>query len=111
MALRQAIVSFRLAHADAQDAQTSAEAGSTWNAASLLHSAISRLIEAVVASKQGYAGLPEVSRIDARNPLKRSVLQLILKPGSSFYGAAPDQVPEICRRMYEVAACLGRRCR
>jgi hypothetical protein len=28
----------------------------------------------------------------------------ILKPGSSFYGAAPDQVLEIYRRMYETAA-------
>jgi hypothetical protein len=64
MAVRQAIASLlRLAHADAQDARTLAEAGGTRNAASLLRSAISRLIEAVVASEQGYAGPPEIRRI------------------------------------------------
>jgi hypothetical protein len=42
-AARQAIASLlRLAHADARDARTLAEVGSTRNAASLLHSAISR---------------------------------------------------------------------
>jgi hypothetical protein len=73
-AVRQAIASLlRLAHADAR---TLAEAGGTRNAASLLHSAISRLIDAVVASKQGYAGPPEIRRIDNSNPLKSSLLQL-----------------------------------
>jgi hypothetical protein len=77
LAVRQAIASLlRLAHADARDARTLAEAGGTRNAASLLHSAISRLIEAVVASEQGYTGPPEIRRIDARNPLKPSVLRL-----------------------------------
>jgi hypothetical protein len=75
--LRQTIASLlRLAHADARDAQTLAEARGTRNAASLLHSAISRLIEAVVASEQGYAGPPEIRRIDNRNPLKPRLLQL-----------------------------------
>jgi hypothetical protein len=82
-AVRQAIASLlRLAHADAQDARTLAKAGGTRNASSLLNSAISRLIEAVVASEQGYAGPPEVRRIDARNPLKPSLLQL-----DAFLGA------------------------
>jgi hypothetical protein len=77
MAVRQAIASLlRLAHADARDARTLAEAGGTRNAASLLHSAISRLIEAVVASEQGYTGPPEIHRIDGRNPLKSSLLRL-----------------------------------
>ncbi|MFC7556435.1 hypothetical protein ACFQU7_35680 [Pseudoroseomonas wenyumeiae] len=59
VAVRQAIANLlRLAHADAQDARTLADAGGTRNAASLLHSAISRLIEAVVASEQGYTGHP-----------------------------------------------------
>jgi hypothetical protein len=76
-AVRQTIASLlRLAHDDARDARTLAEAGGTRNAASLLHSAISRLIEAVVASEQGYAGPPEIRRIDNRNPLKSSLLQL-----------------------------------
>jgi outer membrane biosynthesis protein TonB len=76
-AVRQAIASLlRLAHDDERDARTLAEAGGTRNAASLLHSAISRLIEAVVASEQGYAGPPEIRRIDTRNPLKPSLLQL-----------------------------------
>lgn len=76
-AVRQAIASLlRLAHTDARDARTLAEAGGTRNAASLLHSAISRLIEAVVASEQGYTGPPDIHRIDARNPLKPSLLQL-----------------------------------
>lgn len=75
--LRQTIASLlRLAHDDARDARTLTEAGGTRNAASLLHSAISRLIEAVVASEQGYAGPPEIRRIDHRNPLKPSLLQL-----------------------------------
>ena len=75
--LRQTIASLlRLAHHDARDAHALAEAGGTRNAASLLHSAISRLIEAVVASEQGYAGPPEIHRIDNRNPLKSSLLQL-----------------------------------
>jgi hypothetical protein len=76
-AVRQAIASLlRLAHDDARDARTLAEAGGTRNAASLLHSAISRLIEAVVASEQGYTGPPEIRRIDSRNPLKPSLLRL-----------------------------------
>jgi hypothetical protein len=76
-AVRQAIASLlRLAHADARDARTLAEAGGTRNAASLLHSAISRLIEAVVASEQGYTGPPEIRRINSRNPLKPSLLWL-----------------------------------
>jgi hypothetical protein len=76
-AVRQTIASLlRLAHADARDAHTLAAAGGTRNASSLLHSAISRLIEAVVASEQGYGGPPETRRIDARNPLKPSLLQL-----------------------------------
>jgi hypothetical protein len=76
-AVRQTIASLlRLAHDDARDAHTLAEAGGTRNAASLLHSAISRLIEAVVASEQGYAGPPEIRRIDNRNPLKPRLLQL-----------------------------------
>jgi hypothetical protein len=80
-AVRQAIASLlRLAHADARDARTLAEAGGTRNAASLLHSAISRLIEAVVASEQGYTGPPEVRRIDAHNPLKPALLQLNAVP-------------------------------
>ena len=75
--VRQAIASLvRLAHDDARDARTLAEAGGTRNAASLLQSAISRLIEAVVASEQGYAGAPEIRRIDNRNPLKPSLVQL-----------------------------------
>jgi hypothetical protein len=77
MAVRQAIASLlRLAHDDARDARTLAEAGGTRNAASLLHSAISRLIEAAVASEQGYTGPPETRRIDSRNPLKSSLLRL-----------------------------------
>jgi hypothetical protein len=80
-AVRQAIASLlRLAHADARDARTLAEAGGTRNAASLLHSAISRLIEAVVASERGYTGPPEVRRIDAHNPLKPALLQLDAVP-------------------------------
>jgi hypothetical protein len=76
-AVRQAIAGLlRLAHDDARDARTLAEAGGTRNASSLLHSAISRLIEAVVASEQGYTGPPEIRRIDAQNPLKPSLLQL-----------------------------------
>jgi hypothetical protein len=76
-AVRQAIASLlRLARDDARDARTLAEAGGTRNAASLLHSAISRLIEAVVASEQGYTGPPEIRRIDSRNPLKPSLLRL-----------------------------------
>jgi hypothetical protein len=76
-AVRQAIASLlRLAHADARDARALAEAGGTRNASSLLHSAISRLIEAVVASEQGYTGPPEIRRIDSRNPLQPSLLRL-----------------------------------
>jgi hypothetical protein len=83
-AVRQAISSLlRLAHDDARDARTLAEAGGTRNAASLLHSAISRLIEAVVASEQGYAGPPEIRRISAENPLKERLLQLDAFPAAS----------------------------
>ncbi|WP_147425981.1 hypothetical protein [Teichococcus wenyumeiae] len=81
VSVRQMIASLlRLAHADAQDARRLAQAGGTRNAARLLRDAATRLIEAVVASEQGYAGPPETSRIDARNPLKASLLRLDALP-------------------------------
>jgi hypothetical protein len=76
-ATRQAISSLlRLASSDAQDVQTLADAGSTRNAATLLRSAITRLIEAVIASEQGYTGPAEASRIGKENPLKQTLMRL-----------------------------------
>jgi hypothetical protein len=48
-----------------------------------------------------------------RDGVRHAAMVTILKPGSSFYGAAPDRVLEICRRIYEAAAlpCPGRRYR
>lgn len=81
-AVRQAISSLlRLASGDAQDAQTLVDAGSTRNAAALLRSAITRLIEAVVASEQGYTGPAETHRIPEDNPLKARLLRLDTFPG------------------------------
>lgn len=81
-AVRQAISSLlRLASGDAQDAQTLVEADSTRNAAALLRSAITRLIEAIVASEQGYTGPAETHRIPEDNPLKARLLRLDTFPG------------------------------
>jgi hypothetical protein len=83
-ATRQAIASLlRLARTDAQDVQTLADAGSTRNAAAILRSAITRLIEAAVASEQGYTGPAETSRIDKDNPLRQSLLRLDALPDIS----------------------------
>jgi hypothetical protein len=39
-----------------------------------------------------------------RDGVRHAAFATSLKPGSSFYGASPEQVPLICKRMYEAAA-------
>ena len=81
-ALRQSVASLlRLTNGDVQDAQTLLDAGSTRNAARLLRHAVTGLIEAVVASEQGYTGPADTSRISEDNPLKADLLRLDKFPG------------------------------
>ena len=72
--LRRAIASLlRLAGIDLRDARSLTTRGSLRNAAMLQRSAVAHLVEAVVASEQGWQGGPaemDVGSLDGDNPVK-----------------------------------------